>query len=140
MEEITSSFEIFQLAASDTSHHLSNTTLTYLALPENLQFQRRLQEQVDSELGTTDSYSNDELNSLKEIDLVFREGVRLANPATGIPRVAIKDFKVDGHTVYKGDRVINLTINYEPKHFKDPFKFNPDRFNEDTHTTRRPLS
>ena len=137
IEEITSNFELFQAAASDTSFHYSCSTITFLALPENQKYQKRIQEQVETKLGTSDSYSNDELNSLKELDNVFREAGRLANPATGISRDVIKDFKVDGYTVYKGDNVVNLTINYEAEHFKDPFKFNPDRFNADSPDFKR---
>ena len=137
IEEITSNFELFQFAASDTSFHLSSTTITYLALPENKEYQKRVQEQVETELGGRDSYSDEKLNSLKEVDIVFKEVARLANPATGPSRVVTKDFKVDGHTVYKGDRISNVTFNYEPKHFKDPFKFNPDRFNNESPEYKR---
>ena len=129
--EITSIFELFQFAAGDTSFQLSSTAITYLALPENQVYQRRIQDEVESELDRSDTYSNEKLNSLKEVGFVFRETTRLANPVTGLARVAIKDFKVDGYTVYKGDRVDILICNYEPKHFADPLRFNPDRFNED---------
>ena len=136
-EEITSDFELFHFAASDTSFHLSSTTITYLALPENLRYQKRIQSEVESELGISDSYSDDELNSLNEVDNVFREAARVANPASAITRQVTKDFKVDGYTVYKGDQLINTLISYEPEHFKDPLKFNPDRFNADSPDFKR---
>ena len=128
IDEITSNFELFQVAASDTSYHLSSSILTYLALPENQEYQKRLLERIDSELGANESYSNDELNAVKEMDWAFKEGVRVVNPASGVARVATKNFKVDGKTIFKGDMVINTLINFEKKYFKDPFKFNPDRF------------
>ena len=129
VEEISSNFEIFQLAASDTSFHLSSTTLTYVALPENQQYQKRIQGEIDSSLKTSDSYSNDQLNALKEVDLVFKEANRLATPASLISRAVTKDFKLDGYQIYKGDEIRNALINYQPEYFKDPYKFNPDRFN-----------
>ena len=128
MEEITSNFELFQFAASDTSFHLSSTIITYLALPENQVYQKRVQTEVDSEVDLASTLTNEQLNSMKEVDIVFKEAARLANPVAGISRIATKDFKLDGHTVYKGDIIINILANYEPKHFKDPLKFNPDRF------------
>ena len=132
VEEIASNFELFQFAASDTSFHLSSTTMTFLALPENQKYQKGIQAQVDSELGSNDSYSNEKLNSLKELDNVFREAARLANPASAISRFVTKDFKLDGFTVYKGDNIINELVNFEPGVFNDPLKFNPDRFNPDS--------
>ena len=129
MEEITSNFEVFQFAASDTSFQLSSSTLTFLALQENHEYQKRLQAQIDAELGASDSYSNDQLNGLKELDLVFREAARLANPASLITRAVTKDFKLAGYTVHKGDEIRNVLINYQPEYYKDPYKFNPDRFN-----------
>ena len=128
IEEISSNFEMFHFAASDTSFHLSTTVLTYLSLPENQEYQKRIQKQIDSELGTSDSYSNDELNSLKGLHQVFRETARIANPASEISRRVTKNFKLDGYTIYKGDMVTNVLTNYEPKYFKNPLKFNPDRF------------
>ena len=130
IDEITSNFELFQIAASDTSFQLSSTTLAYLAMPENIGFQRALRKQVDSELGKRDSYSNDELNSLSKVDQVFREAARMANPALSVSRQVSKDFTLDGKTVYKGDMIINPLIYFEGEYFKDPFKFNPDRFDE----------
>ena len=132
MEEIASNFELFNFAASDTSFHLSSSTLMYLAQPENEEYQKRIQQQADSELVKTDSYSNEMLNSLEALSNAFREAARLANPASGISREVIKDFKVDGYTVYKGDMLTNSLVNFEPEHFKDPLKFNPDRFNADS--------
>ena len=126
INEISSNFEIFQFAASDTSFQLSSTTLTYLALPENQQYQKRMQTQLDSELG--DSYSNDELTSMKEVDLIFKEAARLATPASLISRAVTKDFKLAGYQVYKGDEIRSCLINYQPEYYKDPYKFNPDRF------------
>ena len=128
VEEIASNFELFHFAASDTSFHLSTATLSYLALPENQKYQKRIYKQIGSEIGTKANYSNDELNSLKDLNNAFREAARLANPATEITRTATKDFKLDGYTIFKGDVVTNILTNYEPEHFKNPLKFNPDRF------------
>ena len=129
VEEISSNFELFHFAASDTSFHLSSSTLAYLALPENEKYQKRIQAEIDSELGASDSYSNEKLNSLEELNRVFRETTRIANPATSITRIVTKDFKLEGYTVYKGDVLTNPLLNFEPGLYKDPLEFNPDRFN-----------
>ena len=137
MEEIASNFELFHFAASDTSFHLSCSTLTSLALAENQKYQKRIQAEVDSELDAWGSYSNDKLNSLKELSNVFRETFRTLNPTTGITRTALKDFKVDGYTIYKGDLVSNSLLNFETESYKNPLQYNPDRFNKDSPDFKR---
>ena len=137
MEEIASNFELFHFAASDTSFHLSCSTLTSLALPENHKYQKRILAQLDSEPNAWDSYSNEKLNSFKELSNVFRETFRILNPAPAIERIAVKDFKVDGYTIYKGDVVSNSLINFEPESYKNPLQYNPDRFNKDSPDFKR---
>ena len=137
MWDIASNFALFHFAASDTSFHLSCSTLTSLSLPENHKHQKRIQAEVDSELDAWDSYSNDKLNSLKELSNVFRETFRILNPTPGVTRTATKDFKVDGYTIYKGDLASNSLINFEPESYKNPLKYNPDRFNKDSPDFKR---
>ena len=131
IEEITSNFEIFQFAASDTSYQLSCTTLMFLALQENHKYQKRVWGEINSKLGEDDNYSNEGLNSLKQLDHVFKEAARMANPASQVlSRLVTKEFELCGYKVYKNDKVRVVLLGYSPQIFSEPFTFNPDRFDE----------
>ena len=132
LEEISNNFEIFQFAGSDTSFQVSCSLMTYLAQPENQEFQERLSKEVRTELDSDEDLDNDKLSSLKELDMCFMETMRLANPAFMIfPRKVVKDFKICGHQLKKGDIIRQYLVHYQPTHFKDPYKFIPDRFTEE---------
>ena len=131
MEEICSNFEVFQFAASDTSFQLSCTTLVFLALQENKIYQKRVKDEINSKFLNEENYSNDALNSLKQLDLVFKEAARMANPAPqNAFRVVSKEFELCGYKIYKDDVIRVLLLGYSPQFFSEPFKFNPDRFDE----------
>ena len=129
IEEISSNFEIFQFAASDTSYQSSTSCITLLSLPENKVYQTRLREELQNHLKDNEDYDNDFLGELKQLDITFRETMRMANPAAEIAaRTAIKDFELCGKTIYKGDRVRHILLGYQPDFYQDPLRFEPERF------------
>ena len=134
MEEILSIFELFQFAASDTSYQFSSSTICLLALDENKKYQQRLAEEVQEAFGANPDYSSDELNSLKMLDLVFKETGRVNNPLSILTErlVTKNNFDLCGVKLNKGDRIEQILINYQPEYYKDPYKFNPDRHDVDS--------
>ena len=129
LEEISNHFEMFQFAGSDTSFQASCSLMTLLAQPEN----QKYQEKVYSELEVETDLNEKKLSSLNELDLCFRETMRMANPAPQLfPREVIKDFKLCGYQVKKGDIIIQNLLQYQPAFFKDPYKFTPERYAEET--------
>ena len=133
MEEIASTFEMFQFAASDTSFHLSSSCICYLAKEENQKYQERLGKELQSTFEANLHYWSEDLSSVKELDLVFRETGRLSNSAPVLlERIAMKDFELCGCKVNKGDKIEQILINYQPEYYKDPSKFNPDRFDSES--------
>ena len=128
MEEIASTFELFQSAASDTSFQFSTTSICYLALKENQMYQERLGQELQTAFEANPAYSSEDLSSLKELNLVFKETARIANSAPILAdRTATKDFKLCGYKINKGDVIKQILVNYQHEYFKDPYKFNPDR-------------
>ena len=134
IEEISSNFEIFQFAASDTSFQVSCSATTYLAQTENKRYQDALAKEIKTALGGASSIEevdNDELSSLAQLDMVFRETMRMANPAIQIARRrVVKDFQICGHRLKRGDFIRHLLVGYQPGYFKQPFEFRPERFEE----------
>ena len=77
LEEISDHFEMFHFACSDTSFQASCSLMTLLAQPEN----QKYQENVYSELEAETDFNEKKLSSLNELDLCFKETMRMANPA-----------------------------------------------------------
>ena len=128
LEEISDNFEMFQFAGSDTSFQASCSFMTFLAQPEN----HKYQEKVYSEIKTEEDINEEKLSSLKELNMCFRETMRMANPAPMIvPRQVVKDFKLCGYQLKKGDMAFQFLLQYQSAFFKDPFKWAPERFSEE---------
>ena len=135
IEEIGSTFQIFQFAASDTSYQASSTNLLLMALPDHQKYQDRLREEIRTQLmvdGTNTDYDSETLSSLPYLTQIFSETMRFANPAAEIAsRFAIKDFDLCGVKVLKGERIRHFLLGYQPEYFKDPMVYDPERFSDE---------
>ena len=132
LKEISDNFEAFQFAGSYTSFQASCSLMTFLAQPENQEIQEKLRSENDIGLKGAEELDNVKLNSLKLLDMCFRETMRMANPAPQIfPRTVVKDFTICGHQLKKGDVIRQYLVQYQSEYYKDPFKFMPERFSEE---------
>ena len=132
LEEISNNFEMFQFAASDTSFQATCSYLCLLAQPENQIYQEDVYAELKAELEYNEELDDNKLSSLRNLDLCFRETMRMQNPAPQIAtRVAAKDFKLCGYQIKKGDFIRLVLLQYQPSFFKDPYKFKPERFEEE---------
>ena len=128
VEEISANFEVFQFAASDTSFQASTSCVTLLSLPENKSYQASLREELQRITGN-EEYDNEFLSGLQQLDAIFRETMRMANPAAEITiRFVTKEFELCGKKIYKGDRIRHILLGYQPEFYKDPLRFSPERF------------
>ena len=96
----------FLIAGHETTS--AALTWTLFGLSANLEAQRKLREELLSL--NTDSPTMDDLKSLKYLDMVVRESLRLWSPISSSKRVAVKDVLIplrDGRVVKlnKGDEV-----------------------------------
>jgi len=128
----------FLFAGHETSSHSISSALYFMAkFPKT-------QEKLRSELLEFRGKSASELksaltkNKIGELDylyMVFKESLRYDPPANeSLPYVCIKDCEILGVPIYTGQEMsLNLlTRHMDPEEWKDPLKFIPERFDENS--------
>lgn len=118
-----------------TSGYQTSSTTMALCLYElgrNPAVQNRLRNEIDEYDENDLTY--EQLNKFKYLDTVISETLRLY-PAFGvIQRRADRDYDVENtnYIIEKGTTVIIpvYAMHMDPNHFKNPEKFDPDRFND----------
>ncbi|CAL5197550.1 unnamed protein product [Lathyrus oleraceus] len=78
------------------------------------------------------SLNHEDINNMLYGLKVVKETLRMSNVLLWFPRVALNDCTIEGYEIKKGWHVnIDATcIHYDSDLFKDPLKFNPQRFDE----------
>ncbi|MER5489885.1 cytochrome P450 [Streptomyces sp. NPDC002490] len=124
--EIANHMIFMLMAAHDTS------TITLMTMAYHLARHPAWQERCRAEslaLGPG-AATTAELDSLRSMDLVMRESLRLCAPVPLLPRVAVRDTAVLGYHIPAGS-LVSLTIHtnhHMPEHWPDPERFDPERF------------
>jgi CRP-like cAMP-binding protein len=61
---------------------------------------------------------------------VFNESLRRHPVAIGLPFCVDEDFEFEGYRIARGDTIIisHVSGHFSPKHYRDPWKFDPERF------------
>jgi cytochrome P450 len=125
-EDIVNHMIFLLLAAHDTTRSTLTTMMYYLA--KHPEWQDKVREES---MALGKPYPEfDDLDSLKSLDLVMKESLRLVAPVHGVARQAVKDTEVLGHFVPKGMRVLLPVFfnHHMEEYWKDPERFDPMRF------------
>ncbi|OVA09086.1 Cytochrome P450 [Macleaya cordata] len=131
-EEVLDNIVSLVLAGYESTSLASMWGLYYLAkYPEVL---RKLREEniAVSQSKEGDFITSKDLAQLKYTNKVVEETIRMANVAPFLFRRATEDVDYQGYKIPKDWRVIVWLrcLHTDPKNFKDPMSFNPDRWNE----------
>ncbi|KAJ1295516.1 hypothetical protein BS78_01G230200 [Paspalum vaginatum] len=75
-----------------------------------------------------------QLNNLSYIKAIIKETLRMHPPGSLVPRVCFDDLKIQGYDVPQGTTVLTnvYAISRDPKYWKNPDMFMPERFLVDT--------
>jgi cytochrome P450 len=79
---------------------------------------------------------------LPYLQAVISEGLRIFPPGSGgAPRVS-PGFEVDGQYIPEGAEIYTSpwSVTHDPKHFKDPFSYQPERWLDKNSEDRREAS
>ncbi len=112
-------------------HETTATALTWVwyVLAIHPDIHEKLGQELDTVLqGRTPTYAD--LAQLPYTLQVFKETMRLYPPAYSFVRVALRDHKIAGYPIRKGETVIMspYTMHRKAMYFPDPEKFDPERF------------
>lgn len=134
LNEIAAQCFVFFLAGFETSS-TAMACCTY-ELAKNQELQEKLREHINQVLhkyGGKVTYES--LKDMTYLDQVIYEGLRIYPSLTMLQRKVVKDYKVPGtnYSVQAGQMVIipTYSIQRDEKYFKNPMKFDPDRFSEE---------
>lgn len=98
--------------------------------------QDKLFEEIVNVFGTDKNakVTHHQLQELKYMEMVIKETLRLYPSLHAIGRYLDQDLKLDDGRIIPADTniILNLHVTFkDPKYFKDPLRFDPDRFSLD---------
>jgi cytochrome P450 len=127
------------IAGHDTSTSLLAWTL-YL-LGQNPEIAQTVQADIDVALGDRPP-GKDDLDRLPYLGQVIDESLRLYPPIHLSNRIAAEDIEFNGYRIPGGSRVmLSIYLTHrDPKHWPEPGRFDPDRFDRENNADRLPYT
>ncbi|KAJ3291551.1 hypothetical protein HK104_005975 [Borealophlyctis nickersoniae] len=127
-KDILDNLVLLFIAGQDTS---ANTMVwTLLLLAQNPDKKKKLQDELDSVLGKDGvPKTSADISSLKYLDAVIKESLRLYGPAPMSQRRAKKPALLGGKWQIPADATINWRIMHlDEKYWPEPLEFRPERW------------
>nr|XP_016459203.1 PREDICTED: cytochrome P450 CYP736A12-like [Nicotiana tabacum] len=116
------------IAATDTSTTSVEWILTELIRHPHVM--KKLQKELEEVVGIERMVEESDLENLKYLHMVVKEGLRLHSVEPVLHHEAMEDCVVDGFHIQKGSRImINCyAVQRDPNVWCEPEKFFPERF------------
>lgn len=141
-EEFIAKWSAASLYTGGADTTVSSIACFFLAMALNPLVQKKAQEELDRVIGTDRLPSFSDREDLPYINALLKEVLRWHPVAPmGLPHVVTEDDIYEGHFIPKGAMLMPNIYGFmhNPKTFKNPNTFNPDRFlgpnpEMDTHT------
>ena len=126
-DEIVKEFSNFFMAGTDTTSNYVQGMIYLIA--QHPEVERKVRKEI-SDFMENEDYSFENLKNFHYIDWVQKETTRFFGPANFLfTREVKRDHFIKGIRIPKGIFVDITTSNhYNPKYFKDPLTFRPERW------------
>jgi cytochrome P450 len=135
-KEILAQAILFLIAGYETSgSSLSFISYNLACYPE---YQEKLLDEVDRVLQKYDGLSYEAVNEMPYMDMIIHESQRIYPPLVRLDRTCNKDYQYGDIKISKG-QIISVPIwalHHDPEFYPDPYKFDPERFNEENRKKR----
>ncbi|XP_066551180.1 cholesterol 24-hydroxylase-like [Amia ocellicauda] len=130
-EHMLDNFVTFFIAGQETT--ASQIAFTILELARHPEITEKLISEVDEAIGSKREIDFNDLAKLPYLSQVLKESLRIYPPAPLMTRLITKDTVIDGIRIPWGVTVFFNTyvMGRMERFFKDPLKFDPDRFHPD---------
>ena len=117
----------YQAGLDTVSHTLAYAIYQLLEQPELV---ARVREEVDRESEAHGGFNKEALREMPVLRGVVMETLRLHPVAFALMRHANCDFEFEGYRVAEGQQIVAATAltHFDEKLFRDPFRFDVDRF------------
>ncbi|XP_046555165.1 cytochrome P450 3A13-like [Haliotis rubra] len=128
-DEIVGQGILFFIAGYETTASTLNFASYNLAM--NPDAQEKAYNEIKEMLGNEEP-NHDNIGRLKYLDNVITETLRLFPPVIALHRRASENIQIKDLTIYEGQTVFvpTLALQRDPKLFKDPDSFKPERHDE----------
>jgi len=135
IDGIREEVDTFMFEGHDTT--ASGLSWTLYCLGRNLDVQKKLQAEIDENEDTGDL---NKIKSLKYLECVIKEGLRLHPPVTFYARDLQRDTMIEGKVIPKGTMIIidTFSLHTNPQYWDEPLVFKPERFLTDGFSKRNP--
>ncbi|XP_040070996.1 cytochrome P450 3A41-like [Ixodes scapularis] len=133
--------EVFLIAGLEAV--TSALSFTAYLLAKHQDVQDKVRAEVKLLLQKDGNINYDNIFSLKYLNQVIEESLRLYPPLPGfVSRRCQKDFEFNGLRIPKGTniQVPARLMHHDPRYWVDPEKFNPDRFSPENKPTIEPMA
>ncbi|XP_037541673.1 cholesterol 24-hydroxylase [Nematolebias whitei] len=130
-EFMLDNFVTFFVAGQETT--ANQLAFCVMELGRHPEILEKVRNEVDDVIGMKQDVSDDDLGKLTYLSQVLKETLRLYSTAPGTSRLIVEDMVIDGVQIPEGTYcMINSYVTGRmDKFFKDPLKFDPDRFHPD---------
>nr|AAR97606.1 cytochrome P450 9E1 [Diploptera punctata] len=143
-DDIISQAFIFFFAGFETVSTLMCFASHLLAVHPDIQ--TRLQKEIDQTLQENDGkVTYESVHSMKYLDMVLSETLRLYPPAVFMDRKCVKTYTLPtepSYTLQPGEGIWIPVhgIHHDPEYFPDPEKFDPERFSDENKDKIKPFT
>jgi sterol 14alpha-demethylase len=132
------------LAAMFAGHHTSAVTAAWmmLELTRKPDLYGRVRDEVFRVYGPDGKVTYPSLREVPVTESCVKETLRLHPPLFMLLRVAMRDWEYDGYFIPKGTNlIVSPTVTHLiPEVFRDPTRFDPDRFGPGREEDKRPFA
>jgi cytochrome P450 len=124
------------LAGHETT--ANGMTWTWYLLSQHPEVEAKLHEELDRVLEGKRPPTFADVPSLRYVEMVFAESMRLYPPAWAVGRLTLNDYEAGGYVIPRGSLVLlsQYVMHRDERYYSDPTHFDPERWTPEARESR----